>query len=56
MLFERGVPFEAAVVAINDGKILDSLIYLGWQKYSGQKIFIIEINRYAFAVPYVEDQ
>lgn len=51
---EREIGFEDCLVAISEGKILD--IVESKQKYPNQKIFILEINNYAYLVPFVEDE
>ena len=51
----RGVSFEDILVAISENKILDILKHHNQKKYPNQKILIIEINNYAFLVPFVED-
>ena len=52
---ERGIGFEEIVIAINEGDILDILFHPEQKKYPNQKIFIIQINQYAYLVPFVED-
>ena len=51
---EREIGFEDCLIAISEGKILD--IVENKQKYPNQKIFIIEINNYAYLIPFVEDE
>ncbi len=51
----RGVGFEDAVDAIQNGKILDDIDHFNKKKYPSQRIMIVEINNYAYAVPYVLD-
>ena len=48
----RGVNFEDILVAITEGNILDDLINPG-SRYKNQRILVVKINRYAYAVPYV---
>ena len=48
---ERGVSFEAVIAALNNGKLLD--IIENTEKYPHQKIYVIELNGYAYLVPYV---
>lgn len=52
---ERGVSFEEAVIAIEAGQILD-IIQNPRKKYSNQKIFVINIENYAYLAPFVEDE
>jgi uncharacterized DUF497 family protein len=55
LLAEREVSFEDVLVAINDGRLLD-IQHSNPKKYPNQKIFIIEINKYAYLVPFVETE
>lgn len=51
---ERGVVFEDVVSAIDAGKAL-VVIPHPQQRYSHQKILIVEINGYAYMVPYIQE-
>jgi len=53
---ERDVCFEDIVVAVGEGKLLDVVEHPNTKKYPGQKMFIVELNGYAFLVPFVEDE
>jgi len=53
---ERGIGFEEIIVAINEGKILDTLIHPEQKKYPGQRIYVIQIDEYAYLIPFVEDE
>ncbi len=50
---ERGITFELCVSIIERGYILD--ILQNKHPYSHQKVFIINIEGYAYRVPFVED-
>lgn len=52
---ERGVSFEDTVSAIIEGKLLAVSPHPN-PKYAHQQIFIVEINKYTYVVPFVEDQ
>lgn len=52
----RGVCFEDAIEAIKKGKILDDLRHKKREKYPNQRILVIKIKQYAYAVPYIIDQ
>jgi len=52
----RNVSFEDVLVAISENKILDILKHHNQKKYPNQKILIIEIDNYAYLVPFVEDR
>jgi len=53
---ERGVSFEEAVFHIERGDLLDILEHSNQERYPGQKIFVVNINGYAFLVPFVESE
>lgn len=53
---ERGVCFEDVVGAFDSGKVLDRYPYPNQKKYPNQKIAVVEIDNYAYLVPYVEDE
>ncbi|MDP3741348.1 MAG: toxin [bacterium] len=52
---EREVSFEDVVVAISEGRLLDILKHPNRKRYPNQQIFVIEINHYAYLVPFMED-
>lgn len=51
----RGIGFEDAIEAIKKRKILDDLIHKKKDKYPDQRVLVVEIKKYAYAVPYVID-
>ncbi len=50
----RNIGYEQIVEAIQHTKTLASLKHTNTVKYKNQKIFVIEINNYAYCVPYVK--
>ncbi|HRV96231.1 MAG TPA: toxin [Anaerolineae bacterium] len=52
---ERNISFEEVVFYIEKKQILDILDHPNQEKYRGQKIFVVNINNYAFLVPFVEN-
>lgn len=56
LIRERGVSFEDVLIIINEGGLLAVLKHPNQKKYPKQKIFVININNYAFLVPFVEDK
>ena len=50
----RGVSFEAVVFHIERGDLLDVVEHPNQEKYRGQRVFIINIENYAFLVPFIE--
>ena len=53
---ERGVGFEDVKTAIEGGKLLETADHPNKKKYPNQKMFVVEIDRYIYLVPYVEDE
>ncbi len=53
---ERNISFEEVVFYIEIGKLLDILEHPNQEKYAGQKIFIVNINDYAYLVPFIETE
>lgn len=51
---ERGVGFDDVVYCIENGYILD-IISNNAKNYTHQKMYIVEINNYAFVVPFVKN-
>ena len=54
LIEERGISFEDIVFSLQSGNLLDDIVHPNQGKYSHQRIFIFEINKYAYLVPYVE--
>jgi uncharacterized DUF497 family protein len=53
---ERGVSFEAVVLHIENGDVLDILEHPNQMKYARQRIFVVRIGDYAYLVPFVENE
>lgn len=53
---ERKISFEDVVFYISQGFLLDVLEHLNQEKYQGQKIFVVQIDNYAYLVPFVENE
>ena len=56
LIAERGVSFEDIVFCIQQGGLLDDLEHPNSDKYSGQRIFVVNIDDYVHLVPYVENR
>jgi uncharacterized DUF497 family protein len=52
---ERGVSFEEIVFHIERGDILDILEHPNPERYTGQRIFVVQREDYAYLVPFVEE-
>jgi len=53
---ERDVMFEDVVLSIMHGMLLDTVEHPNKKKYPNQKIFIVNVNDYAYLVPFVEEE
>ena len=53
---ERSISFEEVVFHIKRGQLLDIVEHPNQEKYAGQRIFIVNINDYAYLVPFVESE
>ena len=53
---ERDVSFEEVVIAVTSGLLLDDVKHPNPKKYPDQRIFVVNINNYAYLVPYIEDE
>jgi uncharacterized DUF497 family protein len=52
----RGVSFDEVIAILESGDILDILEHPNQEKYSHQKIYVVEINGYVYLVPFVQDK
>ncbi len=50
---DRGVSFEAMVVAVEAGGLVDILAHPNPVKYPKQRVLVIASNGYAYLVPFV---
>ena len=52
---ERGISFEQVAMHIERGDVLDVVQHTNKKRYPNQQIIVVEINNYAYLVPFVED-
>lgn len=52
---ERGISFEAIIIAIEQGKLID-IVPNPSAQYAHQNVLIVEIDNYLILVPFVEDE
>jgi uncharacterized DUF497 family protein len=50
----RGVSFEQVVMHVESGDVLDVMAHQNQAKYPNQQVLVVNINEYAYAVPFVE--
>lgn len=53
---ERDVCFEEVLVAIESGGLIKTIRHPRKERYPNQKIFVVNINNYAYLVPFIEDK
>ncbi len=54
LLKERGISFERIVFEISCGNELAVLEHPNQEKYPGQRISMVQVDDYVYAVPFVE--
>ena len=54
LIAERGVSFERIVFLIENNGLIDLVRHPNFDKYPSQMMFIVEIDSYAWLVPFVE--
>lgn len=54
LIRERGISFEEIVAQLEQGRWLAILDHPNRKRYGHQKVFVVEIVGYAYAVPFVE--
>jgi len=53
---ERNISFEDVIYYIENEKLHAILKHKNQEKYSDQKIYVVEINNYIYLVPFVETE
>jgi len=56
LMGERGISFEDVLFALQSGRLFDDLIHPNNFKYPNQRMFVVEVDEYAWLVPYVENE
>ncbi len=52
---KRGISFEQVAMHIERGDVLDVVQHINQRRYPNQQILVVEIDNYAYLVPFVED-
>ncbi len=52
---ERGISFEDVLYSLQSGRLLDDLVHPNKKKYPNQRMLVVEVDGYAWLVPYVEN-
>lgn len=50
---DRGICFEDVVAAIESGGLLDDVKHPNPEKFPSQRVLVVAMNEYIYAVPYV---
>jgi len=53
---ERGVSFEDVIFYLQHEGLLDDIKHPNDNKYPNQRVFVVNIDDYAYLVPYVETE
>ena len=53
---ERAISFEQITMHIERGDLLDIVAHPNQSKYPNQQVLVVEINDYAYLVPFVENE
>ena len=53
---KRGISFEEVLDAMLGDGLIRTERHPNWKKYPTQHIYIVEIRKYAYLVPFVEDK
>ena len=53
---ERNISFEEVLIAIHEGRLMLVEKHPNLKKYRHQQIMLVEIEGYAYVVPFVEDE
>ena len=53
LIQQRGVSFETAVAAIEQGDLVDVVEHPNQDRYPGQMIYVVEIHEYIHLIPFV---
>jgi uncharacterized DUF497 family protein len=56
LITERGISFEEIVFHIERGDVLDLLEHPNRKQYPGQRVFIVNVDGYAYVVPFIESE
>ncbi|WP_238528968.1 BrnT family toxin [Glaciecola punicea] len=54
LIEERGISFEDVIYYLQNQCLLDDLKHVNQEKYPNQRIFVINIENYAYLVSYIE--
>ena len=53
---ERGISFENVVFYLQNNRLVDDIKHPNDKCYPNQRVYIVDIDDYAYLVPYVESE
>lgn len=56
LMRDRAISFEAILLAMQMGGLLDDLVHPNPEKYPNQRMLVVDVDGYAWLVPYVETE
>jgi len=56
LIEQRGISFERVICHIERDDVLEVIKHPNTSRYPNQWVFIVEIDKYAYLVPYVENE
>ena len=56
LIEERSISFEDVVFYLQQGALLDDIEHPNKEKYPNQRLFVINVEGYAYLVPYIESK
>jgi uncharacterized DUF497 family protein len=56
LIEERDISFEDVVFCLQSSGLLDDISHQNQEKYPQQRIFVVAVDKYAYLVPYVENE
>ena len=56
LIRERGISFEEIVFHIEQGDVIDLLEHPNQERYAGQRVLVVDVDDYAYLVPFVESE
>jgi uncharacterized DUF497 family protein len=56
LMSERGISFDDVLFALQSGRLVDDLVHQNKNKYSNQRIFMVEVDGHAWLVSYIENE
>jgi uncharacterized DUF497 family protein len=56
LIEERGISFEDVIFSLQNGGLIDDIEHPNTKNYAHQRQFVVNINNYAYLIPYVESE